>query len=64
MYETVLYSYKKKYCRIARFSNENAMMYGLDGLLLSTITLNALGFCLITYFVLYFLYSYKICMIK
>ena len=29
MYVTVLYSYKK-YCRIVRFSNENAMMHALN----------------------------------
>ena len=58
MYVTVLYSCKK-HCRIVRFSNENAMMHGLDGLLISLMHNNFL----ITYLLLFFLESYKICML-
>ena len=57
----------KKHCRIVRFSNENAMMHGLDGLLISLIYNNATRVdFLITYLLLFFVYtcSHKKCMIK
>ena len=65
MYVTVLYVYKK-HCRIVRFSNENAMMHALDGLLSSLMNNNVtrVDLFFMTYFVMYFLHSYKICMIK
>ena len=57
MYVTVLYIFRK-HCRIVRFSN--AMMHGLDGLLISLIHNNFL----ITYLLLFFLESYKKCMLQ
>ena len=50
MYVTVLYSYRK-HCKILRFSNVNAMMHGLDGLLISLMHNNFL----ITHLLLFFL---------
>ena len=55
----------RKHCRIVRFSNENAMMHGFEGLLISLIYNNVTRVdFLITYLLLFFLYSYKKCMIK
>ena len=50
MYVTVLHSYKK-HCKLVRFSNVNAMMHGLDSLLISLMHNNFL----ITYLLLFFL---------
>ena len=64
MYVTVPHSYKK-YCKIVRFSNVNAMMHGLDGLLISLMHNNFLITCLLLFFYklqnmyVTVLYSYK-----
>ena len=55
----------RKHRRIVRFSNGNAMMRGFDGLLISSIHNNVTRVdFFITYLLLFFLYSFKICMIK
>ena len=50
LFVTVLYIHRK-HCRIVQFSNDNAMMHGLDRLLISSTPNNFL----ITYLLLFFL---------